>query len=1045
MTNTIGKYDFNQVENDVIAFWKKASIYPQAKAKNKGGKPWYFLDGPPYTSGKIHIGTAWNKSLKDMMLRFKRMQGFDVWDRAGYDMHGLPTENKVQKQLEMKDKEEIKKYGVDKFVEQCEQFSLDHMKLMNEEFKRLGVWMDFDNAYMPITQEFIEGEWWLIKKAHDANRLYEGSRPMTWCASCETAVAKHELEYEQVKDLSIYVKFPVEGEENTFIIIWTTTPWTIPFNLGIMVHPDFDYVKAEVEGEVWIVAKELAKPFIEEVCHKAFSIKAEVKGKDLEGMRYIHPLHKEIPHFAEMKLEAKKIHSVILSSEYVDLSAGTGLVHTAPGCGPQDYEVGVRNDLPAFNTMDEKGVFPKSMGAFAGLVAKTDDLEFMKIINDSGALAAKQKITHEYPHCWRCHKPIVFKATKQWFFKVEDLKEQMIEQNKQIKWVPEAAFNAFDSWLNNLRDNSISKQRYWGTPLPIWRCNTCDNYVVFDTVKEIEEKSGQKIEKLHKPWIDKITVPCSCGGTKHRVPDILDVWVDAGCASWNCLDYPHNTEHYDLLFPADFILEGKDQIRGWFNLLMIVSTLTMNKPSFQSVYMHGFVQSADGRKMSKSLGNYILPAEVVDKYGADTLRFYMIGGANPGIDIHYNFDDMKLKYRNLHVLWNVHKFILDLSANSDLTPQPISKVSTQFEERYILSLANTTIKEVTKAFDDLRFNEVPLIVEQLFLELSRTYIQSVRDKAANGTNDEKQIVLNVSFAVLMHVLKMFAPVAPFISEQMYQNFRNAFSLQGESIHLLDWPVVEENFIDAGLEKNIAIAKDTIQSILRAREKVKLGVRWPVAHVKIVTTSSDIVAAVSALGDMIQKQTNVKELIVDQEFHGASVQLQPNHRTIGQEFKQISPKVVDYILNARAKEFVDTMQKDGKVVATIDGKDCTLTKEHITISMHAPKHFVSGEYKHGELYLDSRRSSELDAEGYAREVMRRIQDLRKTMGLMRVDTVQVHILVDAELEKMLDTWSAEMKSKCGIADLVVSQDDLPLAHKVEEKIKGKGIIVYAEKV
>jgi isoleucyl-tRNA synthetase len=1045
MADQSGKYDFNTVETDIFAFWKRASIYEQAKAKNKGGKKWYFLDGPPYTSGKIHIGTAWNKSLKDMVLRYKRMCGFDVWDRAGYDMHGLPTENKVQKQLGMKDKEEIEKYGVDKFVKQCEQFSLEHMKLMNEEFKRLGVWMDFDNAYMPITQEYIEGEWWLIKTAHEKNRLYEGARPMTWCASCETAVAKHELEYETSKDLSIYVKFPVVGEENTFLLIWTTTPWTIPFNLGVMVHPDFDYVKAEVEGEVWIVAKDLAKVFIEDTCHKAFSIKEEVKGKELEGMQYIHPLHKEIPHFAEMKQENKNVHTVVLSAEYVDLSAGTGLVHTAPGCGPQDYEVGVRNGLPAFNTIDEKGIFPKSMGKFGGLKAKTDDLEFLKAIHEVHALAAKQKVSHEYPHCWRCHKPIVFKATKQWFFKVEDLKEQMIKDNKEIMWLPKAAFNAFDSWLTNLRDNSISKQRYWGTPLPIWRCNKCENYIVIDRVADLEQKSGQKVENLHKPWIDKITIPCSCGGTKHRVPDILDVWVDAGCASWNSLDYSKNHDAFEQYFPADFILEGKDQIRGWFNLLMVASTLTLNKPSFKSVYMHGFVQDAQGRKMSKSLGNYILPAEVIEKFGADTLRYYMIGGSNPGLDINYNFEDMGLKYRNLHVLWNIQKFILDLSLNSGLKPKPVSKVSTKLEERYILSLTNSTIKEVTSAFDEIRLNEVPLLIERLFLELSRTYIQAIRDKASSGSSDEKQSVLNVCFAVFMDVLKLFSVVAPFITEQLYQNFKNTFSLEGESIHLFDWPIPEANFIDAGLEKHVTIAKDTIQSILSAREKVKLGVRWPVAHIKIITTNTDVLTALDQLGNMIKNQTNVKDLVVDQEFHGANVQLQPNHRTIGQQFKQLSPKVVDFVLHSSAKQFVESMQKDGSVETTIDDEKIVLTKEHITISMHAPKHYTATDYKYGELYLDGRRTPELDAEGYAREVMRRVQDLRKKIGLVRADKVQIHIFVDAELENMLDAWVTEIKSRCGVEDLVISQDDLPLAHKVEEKIKEKGIVIYGEKV
>jgi isoleucyl-tRNA synthetase len=1045
MANDIGAYSFQTIEADIFTFWKKHSIYPKAKAKNKDGKKWYFLDGPPYTSGKIHIGTAWNKSLKDMVLRYKRMTGFNVWDRAGYDMHGLPTENKVQASLNIDAKEGIEAYGVDRFVQQCEEWSLKHMKLMNEQFKQLGVWMDFDNPYMPITQEFIEGEWWLIKKAHEKNRLYEGARPMTWCASCETAVAKHELEYEKIKDLSIYVKFPVEGEEKTYIIIWTTTPWTIPFNLAIMVHPDFHYVKAHVEDETWIIAKDLSQPFIEGVCKKAFSIKEEFPGKKLEGMRYLHPLHKEIPHYEEIRLESKNTHTVVLSNEFVELTSGTGMVHCAPGCGPQDYEVGVRNKLPAFNTVDEAGTFPKSMGVFSGLKAKTDDLAFVKALAGHNVVAAKQKVEHEYPHCWRCHKPIIFKATKQWFFKVEDLKEQMIADNNKITWMPEAAFNAFDSWLHNLRDNSISKQRYWGTPLPIWRCNKCDNYIVLGTVKEIEEKSKQKVEKLHKPWIDKITIPCSCGGTKHRVPDILDVWVDAGCASWNCLDYPNRTDHFDDYFPADFILEGKDQIRGWFNLLMIVSTVTMNKPSFKSVYMHGFVQDALGRKMSKSLGNYILPEEVISKYGADTLRYYMIGGANPAVDINYNFEDMDLKYRNLGVLWNIHKFILEHAANNDLKPKQLAKKTLDLEERYILSLANSTIKEVRMLFETLRLNEVPHAVEKLFLELSRTYIQAIRDKAASGSINEKQAVLDVLYDVFMKILKLFAPVAPFITEQMFLNFKFAFSLTEESVHLFSWPTAEEHVIDQTLEKNMLIAQDTIQSILNAREKLKLGVRWPVKAITVVTTDKDAVHGLEALGDMIKTQANVKEIVLEQSFSEAHITLEANNRAIGQQFKQFSPHVVAYLQKADPKLFMFALDKEGKVCVTLDGQQICLTKEHIVVKMHAPEHLIAGDYKYGQLYIDSSRTPELDYEGYGREIMRRIQELRKTMGLVRKDRVQVHLIVDAALEKGITVWENEMKAKCGITDLVFSVEDLPLKHKAEEEVKGKKIVVYAEQV
>ncbi|MBU0535754.1 MAG: isoleucine--tRNA ligase, partial [Nanoarchaeota archaeon] len=616
-----GPYNFKQVEESVLDFWTKKNIYLKAKSNNHNKKKYYFLDGPPYTSGKVHIGTAWNKSLKDSFLRYKRMNGIDVWDRAGYDMHGLPTEHATEKKLGITNKDEILKLGVDKFVEECKKLSVENMLVMNKDFQRLGVWMDFDDAYQSIKDEFIEGEWWLIKKAHENKRLYEGKKTMHWCRSCATALAKHELEYKEITDNSIFFKFKVTGSENEYLIVWTTTPWTLAFNLAVMVNPELDYVRAKVDGETWILSKALAGPVIQAVAEKKFEIISEFKGEEINGLKYEHPWINDIPSLKKVKESNEKVHTVIMSSEYVDVSAGSGLVHCAPGCGPEDYEVGHREGIPPYNEIDEQGRFPESMGKFAGLVAKKDDSKFIEAMDEKGRLIAKTPVEHDYAHCWRCHKPVVFKTTRQWFFRIEDLKEKMKELNKDIKWEPEwAGSRQFHSWLDNLRDNSITKQRFWGTPLPVWKCGNedageegCSNYVVVGDRAELKKLAGKLPKDIHKPWIDEITIKCDkCGKQMKRIPDILDVWVDAGCTSWICLDYPQKKELFEKMFPADFILEGKDQIRGWFNLLFVASMISMGKPSFKAVYMHGFVNDSQGRKMSKSLGNYILPEEVVD-------------------------------------------------------------------------------------------------------------------------------------------------------------------------------------------------------------------------------------------------------------------------------------------------------------------------------------------------------------------------------------------------------------------------------------------------
>lgn len=971
------KYDFKEVEPSILQFWKDHDVHSKANASNKGKKPFYFLDGPPYTSGRVHIGTAWNKSLKDLIMRYKRMQGFDVWDRAGYDMHGMPTEQATEKELGIKNKDEILKMGVEAFTKACREVSLKNMAQMNEDFRRLGVWMDFDDPYMPVTREYIEGEWWLIKKAHDNGRLYEGEKTMTWCSTCGTALAKHELEYEQVSDESIFLKFPIEGKDKEFLIIWTTTPWTIPFNLGVMVNPKLEYVKAKVDDEVWVVAKGLAGAFIGSVCDKKFEIIEEFTGDKLEGTRYVHPLEDELKSvYDEIREKSDKVHTVVMSEEYVDLSAGTGLVHMAPGCGPEDYEVGHREGIPPLNELSQSGVYSDKMGKFAGYIAKKDDKRFIEAFDETGLLAAKTRVEHDYAHCWRCKHPVVYRTTTQWFFKIEDLKDRMREINKGFNWVPDfAGSRNFDQWLANLRDNGITRQRFWGTPLPVWRCDACKNYKVIGSIKELEENAINEVpEDLHKPWIDDVKMKCTCGEEMARVPDILDVWIDAGSASWNCLRYPQSTEDFDRLFPADFILEGIDQIRGWFNLLYVASMVSMDKPSFKAVYMHGFVQDAKGRKMSKSLGNYILPSEVIEKYGADTLRYYMIGGANPGVDINYNFDDMKIKYRNLHILWNLHNYVIDLAETYGLRPGDVDKNRLSVEDKYILSKANSLLKKMTERLDAYYLNEAPAIAEELFLELSRVYIQIVRDKLLG---DEQQHVFNVIYEVLSKSLKMFSVTCPMICEQMHQDLKEKFNLTEESIFLGAWPAADESLIDTEVEEQFDSAKTIIQTILSLREKIQLGQRWPLHDAVIETEDKAVLAAVDNLKDIIMKQTTVKDILT-------------------------KPAKGDY---------------------------------------------ETAEAKNMKVYLNKELDDELRAEGFSREIMRRIQNLRKKAGLKKNDRIKLCIVADDEMTAMIGKFKDEIAERVGAESCDVCGK---LECKVQgtssvEKIKGKELTVCFEKI
>ncbi|MGM5488613.1 MAG: isoleucine--tRNA ligase [Nanobdellota archaeon] len=1017
-------YNFKEIETTVLDHWEKKKIYKKAKEKNTGKQKFTYLDGPPYTSGKIHLGTAWGKALRDSIMRFKRMAGYDVWDRAGFDMHGLPTENKVAAKFNFEKKEQIEEFGVAKFQKECEKFCLENMEIMIKDFKNMGVWMDFDDPYMPIKPEFTEGVWHITKKAYNDKRLYKGAKVMTWCPRCATSVSKHELEYKQVTDDSIFVKFKIKGKDEYFII-WTTTPWTIPFNLAIMVNPELEYVRIKVEDEIWIVAKGLLGPFMALV-DKKYEILEEFTGDTLEGMHYEHVFHNEADVYEELT-EHENAFSVLLSNEYVDLSGGTGLVHTAPGCGPEDYEVGKRYGLPAFNELDQYGMLSDRMKKFAGLVAKRDDHVFIEHIENMGALVAKTKIQHDYPTCWRCHGPVVFRPTEQWFFKVEDLKERMIELNKQVNWVPQAAFNAFESWLENIKDNGVTRQRFWGTAVPIWQCE-CGEEVVVGSVAELKEKAGSVPENLHKPWIDEVTIPCpSCNKDMQRIPDIFDVWIDAGSAGFLCYDYPRRTDLFKRYYPADLILEGKDQIRGWFNLLMVISTLGFDNSAFKNVYMHGFINDYRGEKMSKSLGNITSPQEVIDEHGADVLRYYLIGAAKAGHDMNYNPEDPKTKMKNILILWNLHKYLLDAIETTGHVPGEVR--AEQIEEKYALSKLHSMIRDITEAFESYHLYKVPGIIEETFLDFSRNYVQFVRDRL--GEED----VVNMLAAFMTELIKVFAPVAPFITEQIHLNLKDALKLDKESVHLYDWPTYDSGLIHPGLEAEMNLASRIIQAGLRAREKSQIGLRWPIRKLTVQTENS-----VERVQDIIKKQVNCKEIEFVKSFDQVTYTVKPDYKQIGQIAKKDTQAVVAALgEGSEIKQALD----DGGYTVIVGENSYTLTNEHLAVIPELPEGWTGAEFPGGSVYFATELDDDLIKEGYAREISRRIQNARKNAELKKVDRIKLGVVTDdEELNRILSEWKEHIMERVGSLNLETTE--IAAEHTETATIKGKDVKILLSK-
>jgi len=911
-------YDFKQVEEETLKFWKEKKIFEKVRKKNAKGKKFYFLQGPPYTSGRIHIGQAWNNALKDLVLRYKRMQGFNVWDRAGYDMHGLPTENAVQKKLGLEYKSDIEKFGITKFIKECINFSSENAKLMNEDLARLGVWMDFENAYWPINNEFIEGEWWFIKRAWEQKRLYKGKKIMHWCSDCETSLAKHELEYKNLKDDSIFLKF--KTKDNRYLIIWTTTPWTIPFNLAIMVNPEITYVEVKVENENWIIAQALLEPLMKLIGKKGKAIK-EFKGKILEGLEYTHPFENEVP-YKELKKKSKNIHTVILSKEYVNIESGSGLVHCAPGCGPEDFEVGKEYGIEAFNTLSEKGVFEE---IFLGLKAKKDDHKFIDMLDEKGALIAKTPVEHEYATCWRCHNPVIFRATEQWFLKIEDLISKLLKFNQGVKWQPKYASKNYDSWVENLKDNGVTRQRYWGCPIPIWTCDKCKNLEVIGSIKELKQKSINKIpQDLHKPWIDDVKLKCKCKGSMSRIPDVIDVWIDSGTASWNCLYYP-KTKKYFTLFPADFILEATEQIRLWFSMLQICSAVALGKSAYKNVYCHGMIFDYQGTKMSKSLGNIIPPYEVVDKYGADVLRDYMCE-MPAGENVNFNWEDIKVKQRNLNVLYNISNFILDLRK------QAKASKGQDLEEKYIISRKNSTIEKVTELMEEYRIDEIIREIESLFLDLSRIYIKLTREKTASK---KAGIALAAVEDVYESVLKMFSVVCPFITDYLYKK-----TFEKESVHLKSWPKADKKKINIGLEERFELIMKILEAGFAARDKAQIGLKWPLAKATIV-------------GGNFNLKKEEEEIIKG----------------------QLNVKLVLYKKN------------------------------------HAESKEVSVE-------LETKLTPELEAEGYAREISRKIQAFRKNLGLEKKDEIGLILIVDNNLKIIFEKQKKFIKERTNTKKLEI---------------------------
>ena len=979
-------YSPKDVEEEIRKFWESNQIYQ--KIKNKGDRKFFFVDGPPYTTGKIHLGTAWNKIIKDTILRYKRMQDYRVYDIPGWDMHGLPIEVKVEQMLGFKTKRDIENFGIDKFVAKCMEYALKNKEMMTEQFKALGVWMDWDNPYMTIKAEYIDSAWWTVKRAYEQGLLERKLRVVNWCPRCETALADAEVEYKDKEDYSIYVKFPIKEQENTYIVIWTTTPWTLPANMAVAVHPSLEYAKFKVkdgEKEEYLILmkdNEIIKKF------KDWTIVETYTGEELAGIEYEHPLIEEVP------IQKNWVHKVY-TANFVT-AENTGCVHIAPGHGPEDYELAVQVGLEIFNPVNDNGVYNDKAGKYAGLhVFEANDV-IIEDLKRKGLILAVEKIKHRYGHCWRCKTPIIYRATEQWFIAISKIKEKMIEEIDKVKWIPEWAGTArFKDWVRNAKDWCISRQRYWGIPIPVWICNKCGKWKVIGSIKEVPWKDDLD---LHRPKIDEVVFECECGGKMYRVKDVFDVWFDSGVASWGTLKYPLQEKEFKELWPADFITEGHDQTRGWFYSQLGASVIAFGCAPYRVVLMHGFTLDEFGRKMSKSLGNVIEPEDVINRIGVDGFRLYVLSSAL-WEDLRFNWEEAKNVHRMLNIYWNTVRFAYTYMKLDKYKEIPIDKVELSVEDRWILSRLENLNKLAVEALENYHLHKVVRAFFDFVVEdFSRWYIQLIRPRVWEEKDSPLKIAAYTTILrVVEKTAKIIAPFAPFIAEWIYQHFIKEFKEGKESIFMEKYPEPDERFIDVELEKAMSIVREIFEAVSNARQKAKKKLRWPLRKVIIESKDKDVKMAVRMLENTIKAQCNVKEVIIVDEFEKEPI-VKPNYKSLGPILKGKVKDFVKFIENIDIKDVL----KKGWI--EFDGIKLSVN-DALIVEYKVPEGYELAQFSKGNVYVYTVIDEELRRECYAREVVRRIQEMRKELNLDVEEFIESVVDMD---KKLIEGWEEYIK-------------------------------------
>ena len=1039
--------NFVQREKETRKFWEENSIFEKSIDSRKNGENYTFYDGPPTANGKPHIGHVLTRVIKDMVPRYRTMKGCRVLRKAGWDTHGLPVELEVEKKLGIDGKDQIESYGLEPFIAHCKESVWKYKEMWEDFSATVGFWADMDNPYVTYTNDFIESEWWALKKIWDKGLLYKGFKIVPYCPRCGTPLSSHEVAqgYKTVKERSAIVRFKCIGED-AYFLAWTTTPWTLPSNTALCVNPEDTYVKVKAaDGYTYYMAKELCDKVLSPLAkdgEAAYEILLEMKGSELEYREY-EPLFAFAGETAAK--QKKKAHFVTCDS-YVTMSDGTGIVHIAPAFGEDDSRVGRKYDLPFLQFVNGKGEMTEET-PYAGIFVKKADPIILTDLDKDGKLFADPKFEHDYPHCWRCNTPLIYYARDTWFIKMTDVRDNLIRNNNTVKWFPDSIGKGrFGDWLQNVQDWGISRNRYWGTPLNIWECSCGHRHSVgsIEELRSMSENCPENIE-LHRPFIDDVTIKCpECGGTMKRVPEVIDCWFDSGSMPFAQWHYPfENKELFESQFPANFISEGVDQTRGWFYSLMAISTLIFDCAPYKNVLVLGHVLDKDGQKMSKSKGNAVDPFEALEAYGADAIRWYFYSNSAPWLPNRFFGDAVVEGQRKfMGTLWNTYAFYV-LYANIDgfdPTKYTLNKETLSVMDKWILSKLNSAVKTVDAYLDGYKITEATRVLENFVDELSNWYVRRCRERFwVKDMPEDKVNAYMTLYTSLVTLAKLSAPLIPFMTEDIYRNLVCSVDKSApESIHLCDYPVCDESMIDKALEENMEEVVDVVVLGRACRNAANIKNRQPIAKMYVKADKTPEGSFI----DVIAEELNLKEVVfTDNVREFTTYSFKPQLRTVGPKYGKYLGGIKNTLAALDGNEAMDELEATGTLKFTVSDAEISLTKEDLLIEMTKKEGFESLGDKGITVVIDKRLTPELIEEGNVRELISKIQTMRKDSGFEVMDRIKVAFSGNAQVLAVAEKNSAEIMDET-LADSI-TEGTLEFSKKWN--INGEEVTISVQKV